>query len=126
MSSTIFEAPQYDPERERRHKRAIWTAIILVLLLAAVAYRYRNFPQERMVDKFFSALQEKKYAQAHGIWRNAPQWKQDPEKYQRYPFNEFYRDWGPSGDWGIVKSHKVLGSQRTDSGSGVIVVVDVK
>jgi hypothetical protein len=125
MSSTLFEAPQYDPEKERKRKKATWSAIVIVLLLLAVAYHYRNWPQERIAGRFFDALQKKDYERAYGIWMADPDWKQHQAKYSRYPYDEFYRDWGPGGDWGIVRSYKVLGSERTRSGSGVVVVVDV-
>jgi hypothetical protein len=125
MSSTLFEAPQYNPEKERKRKQAIWAAIVIVLILAGLAYRYRNWPQERAVDHFFAALQQKDYEKAYGIWMADPQWKEHPKKFAQYPYEDFYRDWGPGGDWGIIKSHKVLGSERTKSGSGVVVVIDV-
>ena len=36
--------------------------------------------------------------------------------------NEFYRDWGPGGEWGLVKSHEIYGSATPKGGgSGVIV-----
>ena len=124
MSSTLFEAPQYDPEKERKRKMAIWAAIVIVLVLAGLAYRFRNWPEERVADHFFSALQQKDYEKAYGIWMADPAWKQHPNQYARYPYNEFYRDWGPGGDWGIVRSYKVLGSATLGS-SGVVVVVDV-
>ena len=124
MSSTLFEAPQYDPQKERKRKQAIWAAIIIVLVLAGLAYRYRNWPEERVAGHFFAALQQKDYEKAYGIWMADPAWKQHPSQYARYPYNEFYRDWGPGGDWGIVRSYKILGSATLGS-SGVVVVVDV-
>jgi hypothetical protein len=124
MSSTLFEAPAYDPGRERRRWKAIWTAIIIVLILAGLAYRYRNWPEERVADHFFAALQQKNYEQAYGIWMADPNWKQHPNQYAQYSYNEFYRDWGPGGDWGVVNNYKLLGSATLGS-AGVVVVVDV-
>src|ERR1041385_5423534 len=106
MSSTLFEAPQYDPEKERKRKRATWSAIVIVLLLLAVTYHYRNWPQERIAARFFASLQQKDYEKAYAIWMADPDWKQHPSKYSRYSYDEFYRDCGPGGDWGIVKSYK--------------------
>ena len=124
MSSTLFEAPQYDPEKERRRKKAIWIAIIIVALVAVLLYRYRNWPEERVAGHFFAALQQKDYEKAYGIWMADPEWKQHPGQHARYPYNEFYRDWGPGGDWGIVRTYKLLGSASLGS-TGVVVVVDV-
>ena len=124
MSSTLFEAPQYDPAKERKRTQAIWAAIVIVLILAGLAYRYRNWPEERVADHFFAALQQKDYEKAYGIWMADPGWKQHPKQHAQYPYEDFYRDWGPGGDWGVVKSYKLLGSATLGS-AGVVVVVDV-
>jgi len=89
-------------------------------------FRGRPAFEEHVVEKFFSALQHQDYENAYGIWMHDPQWKQHPEKYSQYPFTEFYRDWGPGGEWGLVKSYKVYGSATPKGGgSGVIVEVIV-
>ncbi len=43
-----------------------------------------------------------------------------------YPYNEFYRDWGPGGEWGLVKNYKIYATGECPrGGSGVIVEVIV-
>jgi hypothetical protein len=76
-----------------------------------------------VVHKFFTALEEKDVERAYALWMQDPDWKQHPAKYANYSFGDFYRDWGPSGDWGIIKSHRVDCSYS--SGSGVLVQVTV-
>jgi hypothetical protein len=125
MASTIFEAPQYDPRRERRRKLIIAGVLIIVIAGAVLAWLFRNWPEERVADQFFTALEQKDYERAYGLWFADPNWKQHPEKYKKYPFNEFYTDWGPGGEWGLVKEHKVIGSLAPRGGSGVIVEVRV-
>jgi hypothetical protein len=125
MSTTIFEAPPYNPERDRRRRLVVITIIIAALLLAVIGYRYRNWPSERLVARFFDALQHKQYDVAYGIWMHDPDWKQHAERYPKYPFNEFYQDWGPGGEWGLINSFKVDGSDDPKGGSGVVVVVTV-
>ena len=69
-------------------------------------------------------MQQQNYEAAYGIWMNDPNWKQYPEKiFTKYPYGEFYIDWGPGGEWGLVKSHKVVGSAIPKGGSSGIVVV---
>jgi hypothetical protein len=75
------------------------------------------------VDKFFGALQQQDLESAFAVWSHDPQWKQHPEKYAKYGYGEFQQDWGPSGEWGIIKSYSVDCS--LSSGSGVIVQVTV-
>ncbi|GAC1432204.1 MAG: hypothetical protein NVS1B11_10430 [Terriglobales bacterium] len=122
---TLLDAKQYDPMRDRRKRNRILAIVLLVLLLAGLGWWFRNWPEERAVDHFFDALQQKDYESAYGLWWNDPQWKQHQQKYAQYPYNEFYRDWGPGGEWGLVKSHRVHGSANPRGGSGVIVEVIV-
>jgi len=53
-----------------------------------------------------------------------PQWQQHPDQHPKYLFNDFYRDWGPGGEWGLIKTQKVYGAS-TCPGGGSGVVVDV-
>jgi len=122
---TLMDAQQYDPARDRR--RRIWIAAIIVVLLigAWVAYHFRDYPERAAVNKFFSALQGQNYEAAYAVWFHDPDWRQHPAKYSNYPFNDFYRDWGPGGEWGLVKSYAVDCSLSPSKGSGVIVQVTV-
>jgi len=123
---TLLDAREYDPGHERRRRNQIASAVVLILIVIWLAWMYRNWPEERIVDNFFSTLQRGDYETAYGVWMHDVQWKQHAEKYSQYPFNEFYRDWGPGGEWGLIKSHKVYGSGNPKGGgSGVIVEVIV-
>ena len=125
MASTIFTAPQYDPRRERRRRAIIAGIVVAVAVLGLLAYLYRNWPEERVVDQFFSALVQKDFEKAYAIWMHDPNWKQHPEKYPNYSFREFYNDWGPGGEWGIIKGYRIEGSASPKQGSGVVVVVTI-
>jgi len=113
---TLLDAQQYDEARARRRRVRIIAAIVLVIFFAWLAYHLRNYPERHAVDKFFTALQKQDYESAYGIWWNDPDWKQRQQKYSNYPFNDFYRDWGPGGEWGLIKNHSVDCSYGTQSG----------
>jgi hypothetical protein len=124
MSSTILQAPSYDPRRERRRKILIAGVVAIVVLAGALAFFYRYASYERLVGRFFMALQQKDYEAAYGIWMADPDWKQHPERHARYPFSNFYRDWGPGGEWGLVRTFEVEGA-ASSGGSGIVVRVRV-
>jgi len=123
MSTTIFTAGEYNPEKERRKRLKKIAILCLVVILGAVAYTFRNWRYEHRVDRFFSLLEQKDFKQAYGLWTADPDWEQHPDRHQNYSFSEFYQDWGPAGEWGAIRSHQVEGSVRV--GSGVIVVVKI-
>src|SRR5690348_2841382 len=116
---TLMDAQQYDEARARRRRKYIISGIIIVLILAWVGYHFRNYPERHAADQFFSALQRGDIEGAYALWLKDPNWKQHPQKYSQYSFGDFSSDWGPSGEWGIIKSHRIDCS--LSSGSGVIV-----
>ncbi|MFY9644258.1 MAG: hypothetical protein WAK29_03720 [Terriglobales bacterium] len=122
---TLLDAPIYDAAKARRRKIAIVAVIVAVILLAAFAWLYRNWPEEHAVDRFFTALQHQQFEAAYGIYFNDPTWLRHREKYSQYTYADFYRDWGPGGEWGLIKSHKIYGSANTKNFGGGGVVVEV-
>lgn len=122
---TLMDAQRYDPARERRRRKVIIVMMIAALIGTWVAYHLRDSRERVIVKKFFLALQKQDYEAAYSIWFRDPNWKQHPSKYSNYAFNDFYRDWGPGGEWGLVKSFHVDCSLSPSGGSGVIVQVTV-
>jgi hypothetical protein len=123
---TLLDAKEYDPQQPRRRRSRIISALVLLAVLGSVGWWFRYWPEERVVGRFFAALQKQEYETAYGIWMHDPQWTKHVDRYPKYPFNEFYRDWGPGGEWGLIKSQKVYGaSSCPGGGSGIVVDVVV-
>jgi len=122
---TLMDAEQYDPTRDRRRRMWICVAVVFVIVVSWVVYHCRNYPERNAAHKFFAALQSQNYEAAYGVWFHDSDWKQHANQYSKYGFNEFYRDWGPGGEWGLVKSYAVDCSLSPGGGSGVIVQVTV-
>jgi hypothetical protein len=121
---TLLDAQEYDPEKSRKRTKRIVTSISIFVIVAALLWWFRYWPQEHVVGNFFDNLQKQDYKTAYGIWMHDPAWQQHPQQYPKYPYNEFYRDWGPGGQWGLIKTQKVHGAS-TCPGPGSGVVVDV-
>ena len=123
---TLLDAPSYDPAKARLRNIKIVIVLAAVVVLAALAWLNRNFREERAVNNFFSALQHQNYEVAYGIYFHDPTWLQHRQNYSKYPYADFYRDWGPGGEWGLIKSHRIYGSANTKGfGGGVVVEVVV-
>lgn len=129
---TLFEAEQLDPKveaRKRLAKRIVLTLVVLAIVLAPVLWYFRNWPEEHVVDKFLAALEQKDYKQAFALWNADPEWEQHVDRYKEYPFGRFQLDWGPSGDYGEIKSHKIFGSaeprSKVTNVTGVVVAAQI-
>jgi hypothetical protein len=119
---TLLDAKEYHPERERRKQIRIASLIVVAVVLAVVVWLNRFWPEKRVADKFFSALQKQDFPQAYGIYYSDAEWKQHPQNHSQYPFNEFMQDWGPGSPWGTIKSYKLYGASNCPGGgSGVVV-----
>jgi len=120
---TLLDAKVYDEARARRRRLIIVLSCgaVAVIIVALLILRPWNWPEEWVAEHFFSDLQKQNYEAAYGVWMHDPQWKQHPEKYTRYPYKEFYNDWGPGGEWGVIKSYEFNGSVAPKDGSGVVV-----
>ncbi len=88
---TLMDAKQYDPEKERRKKVRILSAIVFLLLAGFFLWWFRYWPEQRVAEHFF---------------------------------HEFYTDWGPGGQWGVVKAYKIYAA-GTPPGGGSGVIVDL-
>jgi len=130
---TLLDAKEINPElaRKQRRRMIVIIAVIVVVLAAGPigflmghGWWFWYLPEEHRAGRFFTALQNKDFNAAYGIWWHDPDWRQHPERHASYPFGDFYRDWGPSGEWGVIKKQKVFGAS-TCPGGGSGVVVDV-
>ena len=121
---TLLDAKEFDAEKSRKKKIRIISIITGALVIAALLWFFRYWPEERIVGHFFDDLQRQDYKAAYGLWMHDPNWGQHPDKFSKYSYNEFYRDWGPGGEWGLIKTQKVYGAS-TCPGPGTGVVVDV-
>jgi len=122
---TLLDAKQYDPARNRKRRNRILTAVIFVLIFVWLGYHFRNYPERSLATKFFAALQKQDFPGAYAIWFNDADWKRHEAQHSAYQFSDFYRDWGPGGEWGLVKSYSVDCSLSPGNGSGVVVQVTV-
>ncbi|SRR6266496_5554581 len=121
---TLLDAKEFNPEKESKRKQRLILGLGVLIILLVLGWWFRYLREELIVGHFFDAVQKQDYKTAYGIWMHDPDWERHPSDHPRYAFNEFYRDWGPGGEWGIVKTQKINGAS-TCPGPGSGVVVDV-
>lgn len=124
----LLDAPEYDPRPAQRRNRMILIALVVIIVAVVLYFIFRYYPEKKVIDQFFQAIEQKDYEKAYGIYNHDPDWKQHPSKYKDYTLNQFVLDWGPSGDYGTITSHEIdCATEPHKSGfqsaSGIIVVV---
>lgn len=123
VAMVLLDAPQYDARRARIRRNVIIGVIVAIPFIAFFTWYSWNWPEEHRVDKFFHAIEAKDYSHAFAIWNSDPNWQQHPDEYKLYPYQAFMSDWGPSGEYGVITSAKILVSLQR--GNGVVIGVRV-
>ena len=129
---SLLDAQPPDPRSEARArllKRLVLALGVVLVVSAALAFWFRHWPEERVADKFLTAIEQKDYKRAFALWLADPDWEQHTERYKEYPFGQFQLDWGPTGDYGEIKSHEIVGSveprSKVTAVSGVVVAARI-
>jgi hypothetical protein len=125
----LMDAKEYDPRPAQRRLKIIATAIVVVLAVAAYLYLTRYDSEKKVINNFFQAIEQKDFDAAYGIYQADPNWKQHPDKYN-YTVDQFKLDWGPSGEYKTITSHRVdcvlePPTKNNISSSGVVLVVTI-
>ena len=126
----LLDAKEYDPRPRQRLVRLILVAVVVVIVGVVAWFIFRYQPEKNVVDRFFTAIEAKNFEQAYGIWKADPDWKQHPDRYNDYTFNQFLLDWGPSSEYGVITAHSIeCATEPPKKGfktsSGVIVVARI-
>lgn len=126
----LFDAQEYDPRPAQRRRRIAVIVVIVAIAAFLLWWFFRYYPEELAINRFFQAIEQKKFDVAYGLYFADPDWKQHPQKYDQYPLSQFMLDWGPSSDYGTITSHKIGCATEPPkkayrSPSGVIVVVSI-
>ena len=128
---TLMDAPQYNARRERRNRSLVIAAIVIAVIAFAgcisfyldTPWQLWHWPSDHKVNQFFSAVESGDMNKAYALWNNDPNWQQHATQYADYNFGQFEKDWGPSSDYGVIKSHKIIVAKSV--GNGVVMGVNI-
>lgn len=88
--------------------------LVVVIVATALYFAFRNYPEERVVKRFLTTLEQGNYREAYRMWQPAPS----------YTYENFLHDWGEQGDYGKIREFSILGA-RTKGSDTVIVTVRI-
>lgn len=94
--------------------RYILLGVMLVVIGVVSYFLLRNLPEEHAVSRFLTTLEQGNYQEAYQLWQPS----------SSYAYADFLHDWGASGDFGKIRTFKILGSQSRGA-STVIVTVSI-
>ncbi len=86
--------------------------LIVALTIAMASYALWDYPEERAVTNFLTAVENGQYQKAYQLWQ--------PSK--SYSFDDFMHDWGEHGDYGKIHSFEILDSKSKGSSTVVVTV----
>jgi hypothetical protein len=109
---TLLDAPP--PKKPRKIGRYILLALVIIIVGGAAYALLRNLPEERAVSRFLNALEQGNYQEAYRLWQPSAS----------YSYQDFVHDWGQQGDYGKIRTFKILGS-RSKGSQTVIVTLTV-
>jgi hypothetical protein len=88
-------------------------AVIAVVLVGIGIYAYfRDYTEERTVERFLTTLEQGKYQEAYRLWQPS----------SSYSYQDFLHDWGAQGDYGKIRQFQILGSRSKGSQTVIVTV----
>ncbi len=110
----LFDGGAEEPHTKLR--RYIITLIVFIALVSGgVAYALRYHAEKKTVSVFLNTVAAGDLPQAYRLWKpNA-----------RYSYQDFLSDWGPTGEFGPVKSYHIASANMRKNASGVVIAVEL-
>jgi hypothetical protein len=100
------------PPKPRKTWKYLGPALLILIAGVLLAILFRNYPEERAVSRFLTALQQGNYQEAYRLWQPAPS----------YSYQDFLRGWGAEGDYGKIREFKILQSRSKGSYTVIVTV----
>ena len=104
----------YGETQARRSRRLRWlilTPLVTLFVGALLYFQFRDYPEYRRGVEFVDLLQKKDYKGAYALWGCT-----DQKPCPQYSFDEFMKDWGPSGTVKNLDAARIADSKGCRSG----------
>jgi hypothetical protein len=107
---TLIDATPPKPPRKIGRYILIPLGVVIIVGIAVIAFR--NFLEERAISRFLTTLEAGNYRDAYQLWQPS----------DTYSYEDFLNNWGDGGDYGKIRSFKILGSQSRGKASVIVFV----
>ena len=110
---SLLEPPAEKPKKHYVLKITIAAVALLVILALWFAFRY--YPEKKAAAQFFDALAAGDTAKAYALWKPSAS----------YTMNDFLADWGPNGYYGPVNSYRIMNAKGVRESKSIEVNVAI-
>ena len=110
---TLLDPPAAKPEKSRA--LAFTIAALVLVLVVAVYFAFRYYPEKQATARFLDALVAGNTEHAYQLWKPS----------SGYSMKDFLADWGPQGYYGPGKSYKVLRANSPRGANAVAVRIQI-
>jgi len=100
------------PPPPRKVGRYVLMALAAWIIAAACYVAFHNYREEQTISRFFTTLEKGDYREAYRLWQPS----------ETYSYEDFLHDWGEHGDYGKIRTFKILGSRSKGHGTVIVTV----
>jgi hypothetical protein len=109
----IFDAKPPKPKKGILKYLPLPLLILIVVAVGLLLYlSFRNYPEEKVIEHFLTAVEQGNYRKAYDIWQPSP----------TYSYQNFLHDWGPQGDYGKVREFNIISAEAKGHQSVIVTV----
>jgi len=110
----LLDGDAEEPSSKLR-RYIITTVVFIGLCIAGTAYLLRYHAEKKTVATFMDTVASGDFQKPYRLWQPGAS----------YAYEDFLSDWGPTGEFGPVKSWRLETAQHPKDGSGIVVVVEL-
>ena len=110
---SLLEPPAEPPKKHYVLK--ITVAAVVLVVLIALWFTFRYYPEKKAAGQFFDALTAGDTAKAYALWKPS----------STYTMSDFLADWGTNGYYGPVRSYRIMDAKAVRESTSIAVNVAI-
>ncbi len=110
---SLLEPPVEKPKKH--HVVTITLAAVALVVIIALWFTFRYYPEKKAAGQFFAALTAEDTAKAYALWKPS----------STYTMNDFLADWGTNGYYGPVRSYRIMDAKAVRNSASIAVNVAI-
>ena len=110
---SLLEPPVEKPKKH--HVVTITIAAVALVVIIALWFTFRYYPEKKAAGQFFAALTADDTAKAYALRKPS----------STYTMSDFLADWGTNGYYGPVRSYRIMDAKAVRNSASIAVNVAI-